>query len=304
MKQGSKTPAVIHEFTLWLASLRERGRSSRTILTYESAVKNFTRYLRRRRVGPITAISKRHLDDWRCHLTDSGCQPATIDLFVRALRSAFTWLVQTGRLFMNPAHSLATPKVPQQMNLIPSEADMRRLLDGISAHHAIGCRDRALLETAYATGARLEELVRLDVGSIDFANGLLRLRGKGDKDRLVPLTAPALAALDDYLSRARSLLTRGHENEPALFLSRRGGRRLAFYAIEGVVRRRAAKVGLVMTPHAIRRAFATHLLRAGACPADIRELLGHQSYRHLGHYLQFHPEEMTATVQRARPCRR
>ena len=304
MKQGSKPPAIIDEFTPWLASLRELGRRPRTILTYEFALKNFSRYLQRRRIRQVTSIKKRALDDWRRHLVDAGCRPATVDLFLRALRSAFTWLVQTGRLFLNPADGVAAPKVPRQMALIPSEADMRRLLDGITAHDTIGRRDRALLETAYSTGARLEELVRLDIASIDFGNGLLRLRGKGDKDRLVPLTASALATLDDYLAHGRPLLPQGPNDEPALFLSTRGGRRLESHGIEVAVRRRAAKVGLVLTPHAIRRAFATHLLRAGACPADIRELLGHQSYRHLGHYLQFHPDEMKAKLQSTRPCRR
>jgi integrase/recombinase XerD len=303
MKQGSKPSAVIDEFTPWLALLREQGRSPRTVLTYASAVKNFSRYIRRRCVGPITAITKGHLDDWRRHLVDSGCKPATVDLFVRALRGAFTWLVQTGRLFLNPADGLAAPKVPRQINVVPSEADMRRLLESITVRDAVGIRDHAILETAYATGARLEELVRLDIGSIDAANRLLRLRGKGAKDRLVPLTETALTVLDDYVRNARPSLPQGPD-EPALFLSSRGGHRLAFYAIEGVVRRRAHKVGLVLTPHAIRRAFATHLLRAGASPADIRELLGHRSYRHLGHYLQFHPDEMSAKLQNARPCRR
>lgn len=303
MKQGTKPSAVVDEFTLWLVSLREQGRSPRTVLTYASAVKNFTRYLRGRRLWHLTAIDRRHMDAWRRHLVDSGCQPATVNLFVRALRGAFTWLVQAGRLLLNPAEGLVAPKVPRRMNLIPSEADMRRLLESINARNPVGLRDQAILETAYSTGARLEELVRLDLGSIDTANRLLRLRGKGEKDRLVPLTETALAALADYLSRARPLLPQGPD-EPALFLSARGGRRLAFYAIEVMVRRRAAKVGLVMTPHAIRRAFATHLLRAGACPAEVRELLGHQSYRHLGHYLQFHPDEMPATLQHARPCRR
>jgi integrase/recombinase XerD len=303
MKQGTKSSAVVDQFTLWLASLREQGRSPRTVLTYASAVTNFTRYLRRRRLRHLTVIERRHLDAWRRHLVDSGCKPATVDLFVRTLRGAFTWLVQTGRLFLNPAEGLVAPKVPRPMNLIPSEADMRRLLESITARDPVGLRDRALLETAYATGARLEELVRLDLGSIDTANRLLRLRGKGEKDRLEPLTETALATLADYLARARPQFPQ-RPDEPALFLSSRGGRRLAFYAIEVMVRRRAAKVDLVLTPHAIRRAFATHLLRAGACPAEVRELLGHRSYRHLGHYLRFNPDEMPATLQHARPCRR
>lgn len=303
MQQGSKPSAVIHEFTPWLAALREQGRSPRTVLTYASAVKNFTRYLRRRRVRQLRAVEKRDLDDWRRHLVDDGCKPATVDLFVRALRGAFTWLVQTGRLFVNPAERVTTPKVPRLALRIPSEEEMRRLLESVTARNAVGLRDRAILETAYATGARLDELVRLDLGSIDVANRLLRLRGKGDKDRLVPLNGTALAALDEYLTCARAKLPQGSD-ESALFLSTRGGRRLAFYAIEVMVRRRGAKVGVGLTPHAIRRAFATHLLRAGASPAEIRELLGHQSYRHLGHYLQFHPDEMPATLQRARPCRR
>ncbi len=304
MKQERKRSAVINEFAPWLAALRALGRSPRTILTYASALKNFCRYLRRRRIGRLTAVKPRHLDDWRRHLIDAGCRPSTVDLFLRAVRGAFTWLVQTGRLFLNPAERLTAPKVPEPGPLIPSEVEMQRLLDGITDHDAIGRRDRALLETAYSTGARLEELVRLNLESIDFSNGLLRLRGKGDKDRLVPLTASALRALDDYVAHGRPLLPQTPEGDSALFLATRGGRRLEFHGTEVVVRKRSANVGLLLTPHAIRRAFATHLLRAGACPADIRELLGHQSYRHLGHYLKFHPDEMTAQLRRARPCRR
>lgn len=304
MKRGSKPPAVMNQFAPWLESLRERGRSARTVQTYVTALTNCSRYLQRRGVRRLTAVSPRHLESWRLHLVDSGRKPACIELYLRVLRSAFCWLVQSGRLFENPAGGLIRSKVPRQMGPLLSEAEMNRVLNGIPPSDAIARRDRALLETAYATGARLEELVQLNLGSVDLDHGLVRLHGKGGRERLAPLTRTAATALEEYLAQGRPHLVQGSLEEPAVFLSRYGGRRLGSHGIEVAVRRWAKRAGLVLTPHAIRRAFATHLLRAGAGPAAIRELLGHRSYRHLDHYLRFCPAEMSASLQRQRPFRR
>ena len=170
---------------------------------------------------------------------------------------------------------------------------MRCSLESVNGSGPLALRDRALLETAYASAARRSELAGLDVGSVDWANGVLRIRGKGERERIVPLTRAALLALNRYLQDARPRLGR-ESGDMALFLSLRGGHRLGSAGLAGVIRRRAAAAGFDLAPHGIRRAVATYLVRRGAPIYQVKELLGHQSFRHLSRYSL----PQTANVQR------
>lgn len=284
----------------WLEALRMQGRSPRTVSTYAAALLNFQRFLQKRGRSELYRLRAIDLVAWQQSLHDSGCALCSQEQFTRTIGYWFRWLCESGVIFSNPAARLRRPKLPKTLPRCPTEAEMTRLLRSIVGPNPIAIRNRALLELAYACGARLEELARLQVASVDLEQSLVRLRGKGERERLVPLTRLAVKALVRYLRRARTQLLRAKPDHGALFIGIRDGRRLTTMAVAQVVIRAGCRVGLQITPHDVRRAFATHLLRGGAHPADLMLLLGHQSYSHLNHYLQVNPEHLKLDVHRRR----
>ncbi len=280
---GSTSAVIAREIRHWQEHLASLRRSPKTISTYGAALQQLGKFLLRRRVKRAAEVAPRHLEAWRTQLVADGCQAATVDVFLRAAKGWFRWLTQTGQIFWNPAADIELPRIPKSMGRFPSEDQMKQLLQSVEGGALLDLRDRALLEIAYSSAARLSELAALDVGSVDWANGLLRIRGKGDRERMVPLTRAALGALSRYLTEAYPRLRRSGETQ-ALFLSQRGGRRLGSAGVAVVIRRRAASAGFELAPHGIRRAVATHLVRRGAPVYQVKELLGHQSFRHLSRY--------------------
>lgn len=289
----------------WLAHYEATGYSRRTVALYEQAVRNFDRFLAvEKRSSQIHDIDLPCLEEWRRHQLAGGCSTATVDVYVRALRRLFRWLFVNGRIFADPATQFTGVKVNIPLGLCPTEAEVRQLLDSIRGAGRIALRDRALLETAYATGVRLEELAQLDLDAITLDG--IRVLGKGGRERVVPLTTAAVEALDAYLRDGRARFRRAgkNENEKGVFLSIQDGRRMSSQAIGMLIKRRAKACGLKITPHAFRRAFATHLLRGGAALVEVKDLLGHRSFRHLKHYLRFHPGDMLSTARNSNLGRR
>jgi integrase/recombinase XerC/integrase/recombinase XerD len=192
-------------------------------------------------------------------------------------RSFFRQLVERGELAQNPADLVPSPRRPSSLPKALRTDEVADLLDRIPARTPLELRDRALFEVAYSCGLRCEEMVNLDMGSVDFDSEQVTVLGKGSKTRLVPLGEPAGRALERYLARGRQALA-ADPREPALFLSK-SGRRLS----SSDVRRRLrvwlhnARLPGDVTPHALRHSFATHLLEGGADLRAIQELLGHAS---------------------------
>ena len=202
----------------------------------------------------------------------------------------------------NPAELLASPKLPQRLPRALKPADVSALLDRIPASTPLEQRDRALFELAYACGLRAEELVDLDVGSIDFDAEQVRVEGKGGKTRFVPVGEHALRAVARYLERARGTLDAG-TGEPALFLSKTG-RRLSTSDVRRRLRtwaRHAAAQGAVH-PHALRHSFATHLLEGGADLRAIQALLGHASISTTQVYTRVESARLRAAYERSHPA--
>jgi site-specific recombinase XerD len=206
--------------------------------------------------------------------------PATIARKLAALRGLFRVQIAIGARAENPAELLHSPKRAQRLPHVLKAGEVGALLDRIPADTTLALRDRALFELAYGSGLRAEELVSLDVASIDFDGETVRVEGKGDKTRFVPAGEHSLRALDLYLARGRPALATGAE--PALFLSK-SGRRLSTSDVRRRLRtwsRAAAGAVPVLAeahPHALRHSFATHLLEGGADLRAIQELLGHAS---------------------------
>jgi integrase/recombinase XerC/integrase/recombinase XerD len=234
-------------------------------------------------------------------LAERGLAPRTLARKLAALRACFRVLVEHGRMGGNPAELLASPKLPQRLPRALKPADVAALLDRIPASTPLETRDRAIFELAYACGLRAEELVKLDVGSVDFDAEQVRVEGKGGKTRFVPAGEHALAAVGRYLERARGALDAGL-GEPALFLSKTG-RRLSTSDVRRRLRtwaRHAATQGAVH-PHALRHSFATHLLEGGADLRAIQALLGHASISTTQVYTRVESARLRAAYERSHP---
>lgn len=305
MKTSSPHLPLLAAATVWLEHHETTGYSRRTVELYQQSARNLDRFLHaNRHESSIHAIGLSHLESWKRDMLMAGCTNATVDAYVRAVRTLFRWLFETGRIFENPAAQLTSVKVGNKLGCCPVESDIRRLLDSIHGEDRVALRDRALLEIAYATGVRLEELTGLNLDALT-PDGL-RIVGKGGHERVAPLTTVAIETLDAYFRHGRPRFRRPGKNEEevGLFLSTRAGGRMSSQAVALVIKRRAKACGLSITPHAIRRAFATHLLRGGATLVDVKALLGHRSFRHLKHYLRLHPGDVLSTARNSNPGRR
>ena len=197
---------------------------------------------------------------------------------VVAVRGFHRFLLLEGRSAADPAADVRPPATPQRLPKAVGLAEVERLLAAASTDSAAGLRDRALLELLYGCGARISEAVGLAVDDVDLDAGLVRLFGKGSKERVVPLGRYATAALEAYLVRARPGLARRGRGTPAMFLNLRGGR-LSRQSAWTVLQVAAERAGLPsrVSPHTLRHSFATHLLEGGADVRVVQELLGHAS---------------------------
>jgi integrase/recombinase XerC/integrase/recombinase XerD len=256
--------------------LRARSIAERTRRAYGVDLGQFTEWAKGMGLVPGET---RHRDVRRygAGLSRDGAAPATVARKLAAIRGLFDFLVRTERVGQNPADLVSSPKREQKLPRVLSGEQVRTLLERIPARTPLELRDRAMLEVAYSCGLRCEEIVSLDVGSMDFETEQLRVMGKGSKERLLPVGEPAQRALRSYTEKGRHALA-SDRRQQALFLSK-SGRRLSNSDVTrrlGLWVREAALAGGV-SPHSLRHSFATHLLEGGADLRTIQELLGHAS---------------------------
>ncbi len=284
--------------------LRRRAVAEKTRAAYAGDVAHFAGWAREHGVDPV-AIDVRMLRRYAAGLAERGIAPATIARRLAALRGLFRTQIQTGARIDNPAELLSSPKRPSRLPHVLKTTEVAALLDSIPAGTPLEIRDRALFELAYACGLRAEELVSLDLESVDFDAESVRVEGKGGKTRLVPLGEHARQALERYLDRARPLLQAG-DGDPSLFLSK-SGRRLSTSDIRrrlgGWARSAMARSpGLSRAhPHALRHSFATHLLDGGADLRAIQELLGHATISTTQVYTRVESARLRTAYSRAHP---
>jgi site-specific recombinase XerD len=280
--------------------LRRRGAADGTRALYRTDVEELGRWAARYDLA-AEEIDYPWLRRYAAQMAERGLAPRTVSRKLAGLRACFRVLVEHGLMEANPAELLASPKLPQRLPRALKPADVSALLDRIPASTPLEQRDRALFELAYACGLRAEELVDLDVGSLDFDAEQVRVEGKGGKTRFVPVGEHALAAIARYLERARGALDAG-AGEQALFLSKTG-RRLSTSDVRRRLRtwaRHAASQGAVH-PHALRHSFATHLLEGGADLRAIQALLGHASISTTQVYTRVESARLRAAYERSHP---
>jgi site-specific recombinase XerD len=256
--------------------LRARGSAERTRRAYGVDLGGFVEWVGALGLGP-GEVRHRDVRRYAAALSAADAAPATVARKLAAVRGLYGFLVRTERADANPAELVSSPKRSEKLPKVLSTEQMRTLLERIPARTPLELRDRAMLELAYSCGLRCEEIVNLDLGALDHETEQLRVLGKGDKERLLPVGAPAQRALDRYLQKGRRALA-VDPRETALFLSK-SGRRLSN---SDVTRRlglwtREAALAAGVSPHSLRHSFATHLLEGGADLRTIQELLGHAS---------------------------
>ena len=256
--------------------LRAHSAAERTRRAYGVDLGQFSKWAEPQGLEPAT-VRHRDVRRYGAALSAQGATASTVARKLAVIRGLFDFLVRTEKMSQNPADLVSSPKKKEKLPKVLSAEQMGELLDRIPAGTPLELRDRAMLELAYSCGLRCEEIVNLDVGSADFESEQLRVLGKGEKERLLPIGEPARRALMRYLERGRHAL--GPErSEPALFVSK-SGRRLSNSDVTRRLRlwvREAALAGGV-SPHSLRHSFATHLLEGGADLRTIQELLGHAS---------------------------
>lgn len=307
MRGKAATPSglqqAIDEYAAYLSV--ERGSSPLTIEAYGRDLVRYRNYLRERDCTTLEAIDRAIIVDYMGALQTCGLAPASVERNISALKSFHRFAVREGLTENDPTATISMPKVPVTLPHVISIDQVGDLLDQPFPETAAGMRDKAMLEVMYGCGLRVSELVGLDRSVVFIDDGYLRVHGKGDKERIVPIGGTAAVALETYLTSARPLLHPQKSIAPidgsAAFLNVRG-RRITRQAVHTSVTRYGTQVGLdSLHPHTLRHSFATHMLEGGADLRVIQEILGHsdiattQIYTHVdrshirAEYLSTHP---------------
>lgn len=283
-----------------MAELETRQSSPHTRRAYRSDLRELAAWAAGRDLDPPD-VSYRLLRGFAAGLAARELDRATISRKLAAARGFFDHLRRQGTIASNPAELLPNPRGASRLPRVLSPAEMRGLLDRIPARTPLESRDKTMLEIAYSCGLRCSELVGLELGAADFDAETLRVRGKGKKERIVPLGEPAQKALTAYLEKARPALA-GDDREQALLLSK-SGRRLSSSDVTRRLNRwvKEAAVAGRVSPHALRHSFATHMLEGGADLRSIQELLGHASVSTTQIYTRVEPSRLRRAYGGAHP---
>ena len=298
---SSKSPGsheVLEQFihALWL----EEGLSANTQKAYDSDLRGFSAWLLNQGLvlerASTSEIESYLAERYRCKVSSRS-----MARLISSLRKLYKFLLREGRIDRNPLETIDPPKLGRPLPMTLSEADVEALLNAPEAQETLGLRDRAMLELLYATGLRVSELVSLSGAALNLRQGVVRVMGKGGKERLVPLGEEAECWLGRYLQDGRAVLLHGRSCED-LFVTARGARmtRQAFWYL---IKRYAAKAGILapLSPHTLRHAFATHLLNHGADLRVVQMLLGHSDLSSTQIYTHVAQERLKTLHERCHP---
>jgi integrase/recombinase XerD len=292
------------EYLSWLAV--EKGRSRNTLLAYRRDIASWEQWAREAGVDPADAPTGT-IELYLSELRGLGRNPASMARSTTALRGLFRFLVSEGELDDDPTADVRSPRLPRRLPKALDEAQVIGLLDSVSGTDPTALRDRALLEVLYGTGARISEVVGLSLLDFQGDDGLLRVFGKGAKERLVPLGGPARFAVDRWLGPSgRPLLAPARwarrSDAEAVFINTRGGR-LSRQGAWAIVTHHADRMGVgdLVSPHVLRHSCASHMLAHGADIRVVQELLGHVSIATTQLYTKLSQDHLRASYLRAHP---
>ena len=279
----------------------EKGLSANTAEAYGDDVAKLVAYLQSEGVA-VESVTSDHLENFLCSLRDVGIGPRSQARIISGIKSFYKFLKMEGYIDKNPTCMLESPKIGRHLPEVLSIAEIDEMIACIDMGKAEGQRNRAIIETLYGCGLRVSELVGLRISQVYFDEEYVIVEGKGDKQRLVPISQEALEQISLYMEQTRSHQVAKRGCDDILFLNRRGGalsRVMVFYIIKELCE--LAGIRKTVSPHTLRHSFATHLLEGGANLRAIQQMLGHESittteiYVHIDRsrlreeILQFHP---------------
>lgn len=276
---------VIESFldALWM----EQGLSQHTLNAYQADLKGLARWSASGKSGPLITLDKGCLQAYLAHRHEQGIKARSTARMLSTIRRFYQYMIRENRIIVDPSCLLESPKLGRSLPKTLSEREVEALLETPDLNDPLGLRDRAMLELIYATGLRVSELVGLDMLGINLQKGVVRVTGKGSKERLVPMGEEALSWIASYLKHSRADLL-GFAVSDKLFVTRRGGgmtRQTFWYMVKRYAQ--LAGISVTLSPHVLRHAFATHLLNHGADLRVVQMLLGHsdlsttQIYTHI-----------------------
>jgi len=287
----------------------ERNASPHTVRNYRSDLVQFRDFLAQGQPGSkvsLKSIDALRIRGFLAHLFEKEQKKTSIARKLAAVRAFFKFLSRERALAENPAAAVSTPKLARTLPRIMSEEEMNDFLDRVGQAAQSGdpalVRDRAILELLYASGLRVSELTGLDLRNVNFGDGIVLVRGKGDKERIVPFGSKAREALTAYLPAREKVLRENKATAAALFLNPRGGR-LTPRSVDRLLKKHIRRFGanVKVSPHSLRHAFASHLLAEGADLRAIQEMLGHKSLATTQKYTQVSIKQLMDVYDKTHP---
>jgi integrase/recombinase XerC len=297
---------IIQDFQIYLEV--ERNVSAHTRVAYIADIQEFGRFLHNNNFiksqDEIINVEPENIREYLSYLYRQKVKKVTVNRKVSSLRAFYKYVLRTGKIKNNPAEMIQTLKTEKYMPTFLSVDEMFELLKAQDESSVLSLRNRAMLEMFYSSGLRLSELAGLDLIDLDFNQKLVKVRGKGRKERIVPVGGPALKAVQEYLEKIGEIRknTNGDILKKPLFLNARG-ERITTRSIARIVNEMTSKsgIGRKISPHALRHSFATHLLNAGADLRSIQELLGHESLSTTQKYTAVNINRMMEIYDKAHP---
>lgn len=273
----------------------ERNASRHTLINYSVDLKSLSEFLKEEPIEKVDYVSLRR---YLAHIKELNLSKVSIARKIASIRSFFKFLFREGIIKNNPASSLSTPKRDKHLPKFLDEKEIVILLESPDRESEAGLRDRAILETLYSTGIRVSELVGLNMDHIDQIGGIIKVYGKGKKERIVPIGERALQAIRDYL-KIRKEKEKGAK---ALFFNRSGGR-LTDRSIRRMINKYITKASIQqkISPHTLRHSFATHMLDHGADLRSVQELLGHANLSSTQIYTHITTERLKSAYEKSHP---
>lgn len=281
----------------------EKSLSQNSVSAYINDINKLINYLDKHysKVTPVK-VKLEHLKEFIAWLNEKEISPRTQARTISGIKSFYKYLMVEGKVITDPTSLLESPKIGRKLPDVLSIEEIDHLIDGVDLDKSEGQRNKAMLETLYSCGLRVSELVSLKITNLYFDQGFIRVEGKGNKERLVPVSGKAIEEVERYMSGYRKRLNVAKDSENILFLNRRGqklSRVMVFTIIKGL----AKKTGLQksISPHTFRHSFATHLINGGADLRAVQEMLGHESILTTEIYTHLDREYLKSTIQQFHP---
>ncbi|MFH0828339.1 MAG: tyrosine recombinase XerC [Candidatus Omnitrophota bacterium] len=281
---------LIERFTRYLEI--EKNYSAHTILNYRLDLDDFVKFMGE---APIESVDYLFLRKYLAFLKEKKLGSRSMARHLSALRSFFKFLTREGFLKFNPILTVSSPKLDKHLPQFMTEEEVSRLIESSIPKDEMGQRDRAILETFYSTGMRIGELSALSLDDLDFIGGIVKLKGKGKKERIAPIGDKAILSLREYLEKRK-------KQSSAVFLNKRGTR-ITDRGVRNIVGKYLRIAGLRqgISPHTLRHSFATHLLNRGADLRTVQELLGHANLATTQIYTHLTTEKLKSVYDKAHP---